>query len=246
MKELIIVSTILIIVEIAILITYYLLYITQYSFGDYMSELNKNLRNKIEDRSTRDNIRNKFQELFGNYYFLAPLGNFIVTVFILFPLIITCIFLISFMITYLCHFRKKSCCKCKKTCSYISLIFAMILSFPYILLLFFDKRIMKDKIDLPEEEIYQFDNDFNEKTRKNINFMKIRKIVLITGISLLYAIYIIHVIILCIFNKKLIIEDNNNEPVVMDNVDVANNKNNIAVYNQVQVLTTNEIRNEEK
>ena len=137
---------------------------------------------------------------------------------------------------------------------------AMLLSVPNILYAYYAKI----KIKLTNEEIYQFDNDFNQKTKKNINFMKTRKIILISGVCILYAIYIIHVIILCLFNKKLIIVDDNvnniadannivinnvnnvdNENNDVNNVNNINNVNNNA-YNPDNALTTNENRINEK
>ena len=245
MKQLIIVSTILDIVELALLTVCYEFFIAQYRFSDYMEELYLKFGFDMGDDSTGNNITYKFQQLFNDYQDLAPLGNFLATFITLALLIITYIFMISFMITYLCHFRKRSCCKCKKACSYICLIFAMILSFPYIFFVYYAKT----KINLPEEEIYQFDYDFNQKTRKNIKFMKKRKIILIVCISLLYAIYIIHTIILCVFNKKLIMVDDNtntNNVVTVHNEEIENNVNNNADNNQVEVLTTKENKIVEK
>ena len=91
--------------------------------------------------------------------------------------------------------------------------------------------------------------------------MNTRKIILISGVCVLYAIYIIHVIILCLFNKKLIIVDDNVNNVVDANNVVINNANNIDnvsvdvnnvnnlnnnAYNPANVLTTNENRINEK
>ena len=112
-------------------------------------------------------------------------------------------------------------------------------------------------IDLTEENIYRFEDDFNQKTKRNINFMKARKIILFAGTSILYAIYIVHIIILCIYNKKLIIvEDNVNNVAKVNNV-VNNDANNVTdvnnvnnvnnnSYNPIQALSSNEKRISEK
>ena len=79
--------------------------------------------------------------------------------------------------------------------------------------------------------------------------MKKRKIILIVCISLLYAIYIIHTIILCVFNKKLIMVDDNtntNNVVTVHNEEIENNVNNNADNNQVEFLTTKENKIVEK
>ena len=125
-------------------------------------------------------------------------------------------------------------------CSYVSLIFSMILSIPFIVI----ARYAKSKINLTNEEIYQFDHDFNQKTKKNINFMKRRRIILIVSASLLYAVYITHFVILCLLNKKIVIEDDNNK-----NINALNNGDIIVTNgfdsNKAQV-TSNENRFGEK
>ena len=80
--------------------------------------------------------------------------------------------------------------------------------------------------------------------------MKTRKIILISGVCILYAIYIVHIIILSLFNKKLIIVDDNvnnvvdANNVVINNVNIVDNVNNVNdnTYNHVNELTTNENR----
>ena len=77
--------------------------------------------------------------------------------------------------------------------------------------------------------------------------MKIRRIILIVGASLVYISYIVRFILLCKFNKKLIIVDDNVTQVAVY-VDTNNNvENNYNIYNvnspnQAQILTTNENR----
>ena len=84
--------------------------------------------------------------------------------------------------------------------------------------------------------------------------MKIRKIILISGVCILYAIYIVHLIILCLFNIKLIIVDDNTNiifdanNVVVNNVNIIENENNVNNNdnNPVNDLNTNENRIREK
>ena len=151
--------------------------------------------------------------------------------------------MLPFIIVYLCHLCRRACCKCKKACSYVSLIFSIIFSIPYLLYAI----AAESKIDLPDEEIYSYDPDFNEETRKNIKFMKIRRIILIVGASLVYISYIVRFVLLCKFNKKLIIVDDNVTQVAVyvdtnNNVDNNNNIDNVNSPNQAQILTTNENR----
>ena len=185
MKNLIIASTILDIVEIVLLVICFGYYIKQYFFGDYIDELYKKFGSEMGEEDTYGNhITNGFEELFNNYQDFAGLGYLMLILLSFLDIFIIFIFLLSFMITYLCHLRSRSCCKCKRTCSYVSLIFAMILSIPFIVIACY----AKSKINLTNEEIYQFDHDFNQKTKKNINFMKRRRIILIVSASLLYAV----------------------------------------------------------
>lgn len=193
-----------------------------------------------EEDTYGNHITNGFEELFNNYQDFSGLGYLMLILLSFLDIFIIFIFLLSFMITYLCHLRSRSCCKCKRTCSYVSLIFAMILSIPFIVIACY----AKSKINLTNEEIYQFDHDFNQKTKKNINFMKRRRIILIVGASLLYAFYITHFVILCLLNKKIVIEDDNTK-----NINALNNGDIIVTNgfdsNKAQV-TSNENRFGEK
>ena len=221
-----------------------------------MEDLYKKFGLDMDDESSGNHITYEFEELFNNYQDMSGFGHVVFILIGFLFLFVAFIFLLSFMITYLCHFKRRSCCKCKKTCSYISIIAAMILSFPNFIYAYYSKT----KINLTKEEIYQFDHDFNQRTEKNINFMKIRKIILISGVYILYAIYIVHIILLCLFNKKLIIvDDNTNKDIEVNNVNIndannaanvnnvvnVNNNNNVA-YNPLQALPTNENRISEK
>ena len=74
--------------------------------------------------------------------------------------------------------------------------------------------------------------------------MKRRRIILIVGASLLYAVYITHFVILCLLNKKIVIEDDNTK-----NINALNNGDIIVTNgfdsNKAQV-TSNENRFGEK
>ena len=74
--------------------------------------------------------------------------------------------------------------------------------------------------------------------------MKRRRIILFIGVSLLYAAYISRLIILCLFNKKIIIEDNDTKNVkALNNIDIIVTSGFNS--NKAQV-TTNEIKFGEK
>ena len=83
------------------------------------------------------------------------------------------------------------------------IIAAIVFSVPYLLF----AHYAKSKIDLTDEEIYQFDDNFNQKTKKNLKLMKTRRIILIAGVSILYALYILFLAvhsILCILLASLV------------------------------------------
>ena len=74
-----------------------------------------------------------------------------------------------------------------------------------------------------------------------------RRIILIVGASLVYISYIVRFVLLCKFNKKLIIVDDNVTQVAVyvdtnNNVDNNYNIDNDNSPNQAQILTTNENR----
>ena len=92
-----------------------------------------------------------------------------------------------------------------------------------------------------------------KKQGKILKIMKIRRIILIVGASLVYISYIVRFVLLCKFNKKLIIVDDNVTQVAVyvdtnnhvdtnNNVDNNNNIDNVNSPNQAQILTTNENR----
>ena len=252
MKSFIYTLTSLSFLEFVIQVICFSFFIKKYSFSKYMDEVYEQNGNSVDnDGDYIDDFKtSRFTDLFGEYQSTAGIGIFGLYVLGLLLIILNFIPMIIFVIVYLCHLCRRTCCKCKRGCSYVSLVFSIILAIPYI----FYAAYAKSKIDLPDEEIFCFDSDLNEKTRKNINFMKIRRIILITGVSLVYASYIIRFVLLCIFNKKLIIVDENANQVavyVYNNNNAYNNGNiynnnrininnidNINTLNQVQVYTT--------
>ena len=125
------------------------------------------------------------------------------------------------------------------------IIAAIVFSVPYLLF----AHYAKSKIDLTYEEIYQFDDNFNQKTKKNLKLMKTRRIILIAGVSILYIMYFVQIIILCLLRKKMASDENNNTNIA---VDVNNNINNDPIrvnnnaYSSEKNLNTNTNRIEEK
>ena len=241
MKSFIYTITSLSFLEFIILVIVFYFYIKQFTFGAYMHEVykrNEYLSSK-NNTSFHDYKSKKFEELFGSYHDFEPVAYLILIFSLIVFLIIIFISNFIFIIVYLCHLCRRTCCKCKKTCSYISLIVSIFFSMTYL-----SKAIgAKSKIDLPDEEIYSYDPDFNKITRKNINFMKLRKIILITGVFLVYISYIVRFVLLCKFNKKLIILDDNATHVTLYQETENNNKNNTKKEikpNQIEILSTDD------
>ena len=233
MKKFILTVTIFAIVEIVLLIILHIFYIYQFTFGDYMRTLYIKLGFDPDDDKVSGNyITAEFEVLFNDYIDFAALAILGLSLFSFLILFLVFIFMFIFMITYLCHLRRKGCCRCKKCFSMFTIIFSMIISIPYI----YYAYEAKYKIDLSDDVIYGFDEDFNKRTRKNIRFMKIRRIILIVGVCLLYVLYIAHLLMLCLNNHKIVIEQ---KGTVHEN----NNINDYnAEVNQVQIITTNENR----
>ena len=229
MKKFIYTSAIFGLVEIVLLVILHIFYIRQFYYLDYIEELYKKFGLDYGEEDVDGNyITWAFEKVFEPnglgalwYSFLSFLCLFFVFIFI-FP----------FTITYLCHIRRKGCCKCKICYGYFTLIFSMVLSAAYI----YYASVAKYKIDLSDDEIYRFDDNFNKKTRKNLKFMKIRRIILIVGVCLLYVAYIAHFLLLLLNNKKIIIEQ---KGTILQNNNVITENN---MVNQVQIITTNENR----
>ena len=244
MKLLICLLPILVIAELAILIICFVFYIKQFSFESYMEQLYEKFNCDLDGSGCSNIVIEKFEDLFNDYKEMSGLDHLIYKVLGFIPLLIIFIFLISSTIGCLCQKCRKNCCKCQKKCSYMYIIAAIVFSVPYIVF----AHYAKNKIDLTDEEIYQFDDDFNQKTKKNLKFMKTRKIILIAGVIILYAMYVAHIILLCMIKKKKTIEEDNNTNIV--NIDNEGNCDAVRVnnnaYGHENKLNTNSNRIEEK
>ena len=243
MKSLICILAILVIAELAILIICFIFYIKQFFFESYMEQLYDKFN--CDEDSCSNNIIDKFEDVFNDYKEMSGVEHLLYEILGFIPLLIIFIFLISSIINCLCQRCRKRCCKCKKMCRYMYIIAAIVFSVPYLLF----AHYAKSKIDLTDEEIYQFDDNFNQKTKKNLKLMKTRRIILIAGVSILYIMYFAHIIILCLLRKKMASDENNNTNIA---VDVNNNINNEPIrvnnngYSSEKNLNTNTNRIEEK
>ena len=237
LKTFIFIITFLAIFEFLLHVVLFIFYIYQFMFYDYIQELWGKLGLDMEDEYEHGNfITDKFEALFDEYHDeLSGLGHFLLMFDAFAYLVMNFISMIIFVIPYWCHLKRKGCCTCKKVWSYISLILSAILTIPYIV----HAISAKSKIDLPDYQIYQFDEAFNKKTRDNINFMKIRRIILIAGVAILYLSYIIHLVLLVCFNKLIVIEITGKVISTAPNNNDEQDNNN-AMVNQVQILNSKE------
>ena len=233
MRKFIFTVAIFSIVEIVLLIILHIFYVYQFTFGDYIRELYQKFGLDMDDdKVTGNHITSEFEDVFNNYQDFAALGFLGLSIISFLILLLVFIFMLSFMITYLCHLRRKGCCRCKKCYSIFTIIFSIVVSILYI----YFAAEAEYKIDLSDDVIYSFDDSFNKKTKKNLRFMKIRRIILIASVTILYVVYALHLLLLCLNNHKIVVEQPGN---IIEN-------NNIKAYNtevnQVQIIITNENR----
>ena len=174
-------SIILIIISLVIvtsIIIFHIKFTAKYSFDHFMHTL----KNKIYEKEQQNEERNetdyfsyqnleKMEEVFGRYSDTSGLEVALYSLMSLFILIITIIEIVFLLIVQL----PKCLCFCKNCCSFFSPIHILLDMLIYLILAFREKY----KVNIEEEEIYIFDEEFNKEIRKNLDFMKKRKIYLI-------------------------------------------------------------------
>ena len=160
------------------IIIFHIKFTAKYSFDYFMHTLKNKIYEKEqqnEERNETDNFSydylDKIEEVFGRYSDTSGLTVAFYSLMSLFILIITIIEII-FLLIFL---RPKCLCCCKNCFSLFSPIHSLLNMIIYLILAFREKY----KVNLEEEEIYIFDEEFNKEIRKNIDFMKKRKIYLI-------------------------------------------------------------------
>ena len=162
LKTFIFIITFLAIFEFILHLILFIFYMYQFTYSDYVEELWGKLGLYMgDDDESGNDITNKFEDLFNEYTGLAGLAYVLVGFMGFALLVMNFISMIIFVIPYWCHLKRKGCCTCKKVWSYISLILSALLTIPYILFAI----TAKSKIDLPDDQIYQFDEAFNKKQK---------------------------------------------------------------------------------
>ena len=226
------------------IIIFHIKFTAKYSFDYFMHTL----KNKIYEKEQQNEERNetdyfsyenleKMEEVFGRYSDTSGLTVALYTLMSLFILIITIIEIVFLLIFQL----PKCLCCCKNCCSFFSPIHSLFNMIIYLILAFGEKY----KVNIEDEEIYIFDEEFNKEIRKNIDFMKNRKIYLIV-FGLLAFIGILVQLVMVILNyikernsrNNNYINNFNGQPQMVystDNTQRKNDINNNYNYNNVPV-----------
>ena len=189
--------------------------------------------NKIKPNETNaDEIITEFSKVFfdysGNNWFsilILKLGALII-------LILTAIELLLLVIIQL----KRTCCGCcKETFSFIFTIHSL---FDMLIYLVFSFDPVE--INLEEDQIYSFDEEFNKEIKNNLDFMKKRRIYLIvcSSVAILGVIAQLVIVILnmrqdCCYKNKNNKNNNNDIPeIVVYTVENTNQVNNVNTNNE--------------
>ena len=184
----------ILIFEVLALLLFHIIYIRQFEFKGFMSTLETKIQSKNE--TFDDNTFTKFEELFGHYYDNAGIGFSINMIISFLVMILTIIALIIFITRQFCEQCEKRK-KCKNCLDYLLPVYCCLNMMYYIYL----AVIAKYKLNLPDEDIYSFDDDFNKEIKENIEFMLIRKITLFCC-SIFIIVGIICQFLLIICKKK--------------------------------------------
>ena len=192
------------------------------------------LKNKVYENKNKSNETNaeeiitEFRKVFidnsGNNWadiLIEKLGALII-------LILTAIELLILVIIQI----KRTCCGCcKETFSFIFTIHSL-----FDMLIYFVFSFDPVEINLEEDQIYSFDEEFNKEIKNNLDFMKKRRIYLIvcSSVAILGVISQLIIVILnmrqdCCYKNKNNKNKNNDIPEIVvytaENTNQANNVN---------------------
>lgn len=211
MKIINIILLAILILEIVALILFHIKYIAQFNFRNFMSTLydKMNLTEEYELREEYEHREKykkyeKYEAVFNKYYDNASLGFAISTATSLFVMILTIIALIFLVIWQFCG----KCKNCKKCCDFFFPIYCLLNMIIYLYFAFSAKY----KVDIPENEIYVYDEEFNKELKKNLDFMYERKIYLIVCVFVAIAGIITQFILILIYRKNESVIINNMQP----------------------------------
>ena len=197
---------ILCIFEIIPLVIYHFLYMSEFNFKDFMEKLYDKLNGFSNYNSE---YYEAFEDLFNRYY--DSTGLIFMALFFKSLAIFIAISLLLFLMYLL---QIKCFCKQNDYLRYILSIIFLVLSFgvafAYVVIAF----NLKYKIKLKEEEIYIFDNDFNNEIKENIDYMYNRRIYMIVCVFLAQFFMICQITLIIVVEK--FIKKNNSLEINFD------------------------------
>ena len=179
--------------EIILLVIYHFLYMSEFDFKDFMEKLYEKLK---EFSNYDDQYYQAFEDLFNRYY--DSTGLFFMVNFLKSLAIFVAISLLLFFM-----FLLQIKCFCKQNdylryiLSIISLILCFGVAFSYLIIAF----NLKYTIKLKEDEIYIFDNDFNNEIKENIDYMYNRRIYMIVSVFFAQFFMICQIVLIIVVEK---------------------------------------------
>ena len=179
--------------EIILLVIYHFLYMSEFDFKDFMEKLYEKLKGFS---NYDDQYYQAFEDLFNRYY--DSTGLFFMVNFLKSLAIFVAISLLLFFM-----FLLQIKCFCKQNdylryiLSIISLILCFGVAFSYLIIAF----NLKYTIKLKEDEIYIFDNDFNNEIKENIDYMYNRRIYMIVCVFFAQLFMICHIVLIIVVEK---------------------------------------------
>ena len=151
-------------------------FLPKFYYNDFMHSL----EDKVFEKQKRSEINNRdadviiysFEEIFCRYSDSSVLMQ---TIYIMTSICILIISLIELIILVIIQLKKTCCGCCKKCCSIYFLIHSLLNMIIYLAFAFDEKS----EINLEKDKVYIYDEEFNKEIKKNLDFMKSRKIYLI-------------------------------------------------------------------
>lgn len=173
------------------LIIYFFRYIEEYSYRTLMDHLGDELGKTDLDSKEKDRIRYAFEAVFHRYSDSTGVGS-LGLAFVSFAINTVIFALIIVMLILQCH------CVCKKDIviktiwSIIMLVIAFAIAIIYDVSGFNVKYI----IDLRDDEIYRFSDQFNQEIKKNLDDVYNRRKDMITCAFLVQSVMIIQIVLI--------------------------------------------------
>ena len=200
MKYILLFLFIILIIEIILLALFFWQFLYAYAYKDFMNTLNSKLN------TTNYNYYEEYIKLFGSYNEYYGLESLFVTIPII---IVVCALIFSILL--------QTCPRCLKITRAVISLLLISLCFYIMIYLTVISFLIKNKVNLTNQEIYIFDDEFNKEVKNNLKKMYYRKIYMILFSifvsigSLIQFILIVLDIKLTYQMKGLNINKNNND-----------------------------------